>query len=304
MNPALPLRLALACNALFSMVTALAMLWRTAMVGAWLGSPSLVMLQLIGVGLLLFAAELLYQATRPRVATWRALLASAADFSWVLGTLLLLIVFPQSFSPLGNTLVMVVAGVVACFGTWQLWAAGHAHRTDKDGEYRHCIMVETNVPADEMWQVVSNIADIQKYMPSLKSSTVLNGRRPSVGAIRACENHAGATWAEEVTEFNPGRDFTVRFLADDPAFPFPAKAMIGGWEVIPTSVGSQVVVWWKLTLRRPILAPVILPLLAFQVDRDFPQVVRRMADVALEANGDDPFHSKSLGFARLLPRIC
>lgn len=300
----LPLRLALAANAVFSLSSALFMIFRPALVGEWLGIQAPLILQLVGIGLVIFAAELIYQATRQRVATWRALLASVADFSWVAGSIVLLITFPQLFSSFGNGLVLAVAGVVLGFGAWQLWAAGHAHKTGKDGEYRHCIIIETNAPAEKMWRIVGNIGDIKNYMPSLKRSVVLDGKAPGVGAVRACEDRTGKQWCEECTEFNPGHSFAVRFLSEAPNFPFPAKTMRGGWEVTSSDVGSHVMVWWELTPKSKLLAPVILPLLAFQADRDFPKIVQRMVTAALGKNGEVQIHPNAGVIARLLPSFC
>jgi ribosome-associated toxin RatA of RatAB toxin-antitoxin module len=304
MKAVLPLRLALAANAVFSLSSALFMLLRPAMVGEWLGIHAPLILQVVGIGLAVFAAELICQATRQRVAPWRALLASIADFSWVIGTIVLLLSFPELFSPLGNVLVLAIGGAVFVFGAWQLWAAGRAHRIGESGEYRHCIIVETNAPAEKMWRVVGNIGDIKDYMPSLKHSIVVNGKTPCVGAVRACEDRAGKQWSEECTEFNAGRSFSVRFLSEAPNFPFPAKTMRGGWEVMPSSVGSRVMVWWELTPKSKLLAPIILPLLAFQADRDFPKVVQRMAAAALETNGEVQMQPTARVFARLLPSFC
>lgn len=304
MKAVIPLRLALAANAAFSLSSALLMLFRPALVGEWLGIHAPLILQVVGIGLAAFAAELIYQATRQRVTTWRALLASAADFSWVAGSIVLLLTFPQLFSPLGIALVLAVAGAVFFFGAWQLWAAGRAHKLEGSGEYRHCIIVETNAPAEKMWRVVSNIGDIKHYMPSLKRSVVLEGKAPGVGAVRACEDRAGKQWSEECTAFNPGHSFVVRFLSEAPNFPFPAKTMRGGWEVTPSTVGSQVMVWWELTPRSKLLAPVILPLLAFQVDRDFPIIIQRMAAAAIGENGEGQMQSSGGVYARLLPNFC
>lgn len=304
MKAALPLRLALAANAVFSLSSALFMFFCPALVGEWLGIQAPLILQLIGIGLAIFGAELIYEATRQRVASWRALLVSIADFSWVAGSIALLLAFPQLFSSSGNALVLVVAGTVFGFGAWQLWAAGKTHKTGKADEYRHCIIVETNAPAEKMWQVVGNIGDIKSYMPSLKHSVILDGKTPSVGAVRACEDRAGKRWSEECTEFNLGRSFAVRFLTDDPNFPFPVKTMRGGWEVTPSNVGSQVMVWWELTPKSKLLAPIILPLLAFQVDRDFPKIIQRMAIAALGKNGEVQTQPHAGVFARLLPSFC
>lgn len=304
LKPVFPLRLALAANAVFSFSSALLFLFLPAQVGEWLGIQAPHILQVVGLGLFVFAAELIYQATRQRVTTWRALLASAADFSWVAGSIVLLLVFPYLFSPLGNALILAVAGAVFVFGTWQFWAVGRAHRIEDSGAYRHCILVETNAPSEELWRVIGNIGEIKNYMPSLKSVVVLGGKAPSVESVSACEDYTGKQRAEECTEFNPGHSFTVRFLSEAPNFPFPAKTMRGGWEVTPSNAGSQVAVWWELTPKNKLFAPIILPLLAFQADRDFPKIIRRVATAALQKSGEAQMQPNIGVVVRLLPSVC
>ncbi|MDD5035536.1 MAG: SRPBCC family protein [Methylococcaceae bacterium] len=304
MKAALPLRLALSANAIFSFSCAVLMLLRPALVGEWLGIQVPLILQLVGIGLVVFAAELIYLSTRQRLATWLALLVSAADFMWVAGSIVLLLAFPQLFSSLGKVLILAVAGEVFVFGAWQIWAAGRAHRTARDGEYRHCIIVETNAPAEKMWRVVGNIGDIKNYMPLLKSSVILNGKEPGVGAVRACESHAGQRWSEECTAFHSGHSFDVRFLTEDPNFPLPVETMRGGWEVTPSDIGSRVMVWWELQPSNKLLAPLFLPLFAFQMDRDFQKIIQRMTVAALGKNGEVQMQSNSGVNVRLLPSIC
>ncbi len=304
MTTPVSLRLALAANAIFSISCAALMLFRPSLVGGWLGVQASLALQAVGAGLVFFAADLLHQATRRRIATWRALYASAADFLWVIGTFTLLGLFPNVLSHSGNELVIAVATAVLLFGVWQIWAIGNAHKLPNTGEYRHCIIVETNAPADAMWRVISKLGEIKNYMPSLKSSIVLDGRTPGVGVVRMCEDHTGKQWSEQCTEFNAGRSFTVRFLSEAPNFPFPANTMRGGWEVMPSDGGCQVMVWWELLPKQRLLAPIILPLLAFQADRDFPKVIQRMAADALGHTPEATNQRSPRATARLLPNFC
>jgi Polyketide cyclase / dehydrase and lipid transport len=303
MTTTVSLQLALAANALFSISCAALMLLRPSLVSSWLGVQFPLILQAIGIGLLFFAVDLLHQATRRRIVTWRALYASAADFLWVIGTFTLLGLFPNVLSHSGNRLVISVAVTVLIFGVWQVWAIEKAHKLQNTGEYRHCILVETNAPAEAMWRVVSRLGGIKDYMPSLKSSVVLDGRTPGIGAVRMCEDRTGKQWSEQCTEFNV-RSFTVRFLSEAPDFPFPAKTMHGGWEVIPTDRGSQVMVWWELLPKKRLLAPLILPLLAFQADRNFPKVIQRMAAAALGHTSEAANQPSPRAIARLLPNFC
>lgn len=304
MDTTRPLRAALLGNALFSSSCGVLMLLVPSRIGALLGLQAPLVLQAIGLGLILFALDLIHQATRPRMATWRALYASAGDLLWVLATLAGVLIFPAALSSSGLLAVIAVAGVVLGLGAWQLWAIQHTHRAPSGRGYRHCLGVAVDAPANALWRVVGEIGEIERYMPSLRSSELLGGARPGVGAVRHCVDQAGRSWCEECIAFEPGRSFTVRFRAGAPGFPFPAKEMHGGWEVATADAGSKVTVWWELELRQPLLAPVILPLLAFQADRDFTRVIERMAGAAL---ADAPERAAARGdgvTVRRIPSMC
>lgn len=303
MDHSRPLRSALLANALFSTVSGVLMLASPARIGAVLGVDAPVVLQLTGLGLLVFAADLFHQSTRSRMATWRTLYASAGDFLWVAATLGGLLLFPDVLSYTGLRLVTVVAGIVLIFGVWQLWAIDRAHRLPS-GLHRHCVQVRVPVAADAMWSVVGRIGDIGRYMPSLQVSEILEGKAPGVGAVRRCVDQRGKAWSEECVAFDAGRSFVVRFLADAPGFPFPAHTMTGGWEVTPAGHGSDVQVWWELEPKPRWLAPIFLPLLAFQADRDFTGIIARMAAEAAGAGHTTPTDRRTDVVARLLPRVC
>jgi len=301
------LRIALVTNALFSLTSGMLMIFESEVVGAWLGITSLSVLQVIGVGLLIFSADLFHQATRPRIVTWRALYASAGDFLWVISTFVLIVLFPSMLSQTGNGLAVLIAIAVAIFGVWQVLAIGEAHRIKGSELYRHCILIRTDVAPDAMWRVINNLGAIKKYSPMLKKSVVLDGESSGIGAVRMCENRAGKCWSEECVDYNEGKGFEVRFQSEAPDFPFPAKTMRGGWEILPhaSDNGSDIMVWWELEPKPKYLSSIIMPLLAFQADRDFPKVVQRMAADAIETAPDTSVQKQSISVAaRLLPKLC
>lgn len=304
MNAVIPLRLALLANAIFSLASSMFMVFSPAQVGGWLGVNHPLIFQCIGFGLVVFAAELIFQSTRRRINTWRALVASAADFAWVIGSAVLLLSFPGFFSPSGNLLVSTIAVTVFGLGAWQIWAIGRAHKAGENGQYRHCIIVETDVPSPAMWRVIGDVANIKDYIPSLKSSSVLDSRMPGVGTIRACEDRNGKKWSEEITDFSPGNSFAVRFMSEAPNFPFPVKMMRGGWTVAASTTGSRVMVWWELTPKSVLFAPILLPILAFQADRDFPKIIQRMAEHAMAKYGEVQIQAGANIMSRLLPTMC
>ena len=304
MNNAQSLRIALLANAAFSLTNAGFMIFAPVAVGEVLGVQAKLVFPSVGIGLVIFAADLLHQATRQRMATWRSLYASAADFLWVLATGIWLICFPHALYSVGNYVVIGVAAVVLGFGLLQLWSIGLVHRLPT-GEYRHCIPVQVNVPADAMWCVISRLGDIQDYAPSLKRSQILDEKPSGMGVVRLCENHAGQRWSEECTAFDASdRSLMLRFVAEAPDFPFPVHSMRGGWEVIPSDHGCQVIVWWELMPKPSYLASIILPLLAFQADRDVPQIIHCMAVDAMGSLVESIGSAKPQAIARLLPNFC
>ena len=119
MQPSGPLRSALLANAAFSSVCGLALLFAPGSIGDLLGLEANLIYRLLGAGLLLFAADLVHQATRPVVAQWRAALACAADFAWVAATALAFLFFPGALSEAGALAVLTVGLIVLGFGLWQ-----------------------------------------------------------------------------------------------------------------------------------------------------------------------------------------
>ena len=274
-----PLRIALVGNALFSTFSGVLLLVFPKSIAAFLGIGTPMLLAGIGVALLLFAADLVHQATRRRMRTWRTLYAVAGDGLWVAGTLVLLLGFPAVFSGPGKVLLLVVGGIVATFGVLQFRGAGLAHRISGTGRYRHCVAVSAPVDADALWRVVSDLGGISAYFPALRSSFLRGGQPPGVGAVRQCEDLRGKRWAEECTRFDPAkRRVELKFLCDEPGFPYPASEMMGGWEILGEPDGaSEVRVWWELKPRPAALAPLLMPLLGLKADMDFPKLIAAMA---------------------------
>lgn len=281
MNHTRPLRYALLANAVFSASCGLLMLSQHVFVETLLGIQASWLLRSLGFGLLLFAVDLVHQATRPRLATWRALYASIGDFLWVIISAVGLLLFSHLFSLAGVWAILIVAGIVLVFGCWQIWGIDCAHRANDPTLYRHCLIVRTEAPATAMWDVIGRMGDIKNYAPSLVSSEILDNKLPGVGAVRCCTDRSDRCWTEECIEFEPGHSFTVRFAAEAPDFPFPASMMLGGWKVMSVGTGSEVMVWWELAPKPRFLTPILLPILGFRADRDFVKVIRLMADDAL-----------------------
>ena len=114
------LRNALLENAVFTGVCGVALIGFCDALSLFLGL-SATALYLIGAALLGFAAELGYQATRRRVSTTRALVASGTDIAWAAASVIVLIGWPGLLSPAGRLALLLTAAVVVIFAGEQLF---------------------------------------------------------------------------------------------------------------------------------------------------------------------------------------
>lgn len=269
-----------------------------------LGLQSLLFIQVVGAVLVVIALDLLHQVTRHKLATWRALYASLDNIAGAAATAILLALYPNALSDLGFLWVTSLATIEFILGACLFWAAGFVYKVSGKNVYRHCIPVFVDAPADKMWSIISQFKDIHKYSPFLKSSRVLDDKRPGIGAIRACEDQKGNQWREECVDFDEGSRVTLRFLAEDPNFPLPASKMQGGWEITPRENGCDVIVWWELSPKPKYMAPIILPLFAFKMDRDFPSIIQNMALNALDSSKETKIPKHSKPRVSVLPDFC
>jgi len=292
------LRFALFANATFSGTCGFLLVWHPEQITPMIGELSQELLSILGVGLLLFAAELTYQSTCPRIKGWRALLASIADFLWVIGSIIILILSPQALTETGHRLIGAIALVVLTFGLTQIWGLHRLYAMASPGFYRYCILVFSPITATKMWEIIWQLGDIKRYSPMLKESRLDGDENAGEGVVRHCEDQRGKKWSEEVINVDYGRSFTLKFKADTPDFPFPFAKLIGGWQVLPTKGGSEVKIWWECKPKSRWLGPIIMPLIAMSMDQDLIRTVKLMA---ADARGSHPSAIKGI---HILPKVC
>jgi len=111
------LQKALISNAVFSTVSALAMLFFSTTIPNLFGLEERLPFLIIGGGLLFFAVTILVEIKkqRKRAVYWIVI----QDVLWVLGSIVLLVIKPFGLSATGNILIAVVAFVVLVFAIWQ-----------------------------------------------------------------------------------------------------------------------------------------------------------------------------------------
>ncbi len=124
----------LAANAAFSGLSGLLLALAPSSIAAWLGLPGNVLLAPLGLMLIGFAALLFFYVRRQAIRRVEALVISALDLGWVLGSIALVLFAPGLFSGTGVIAVLAVAAVVLLFFEGQalaLWRLGRATPTTR-----------------------------------------------------------------------------------------------------------------------------------------------------------------------------
>jgi len=127
MTKATLLRTGLILNAVFSLLCGGLLIFYPAAIGDLIGYAFVELYMIVGAGLLLFALDLIFLATRKTISSLWAFMASCADIFWVVGTLLLLGIMGHQFSSTGVLIISLIAVIVMIFGILQLWGLKHLH---------------------------------------------------------------------------------------------------------------------------------------------------------------------------------
>ena len=242
------IRIALLSNAVFSLLAAAAFLGWSGALSRQLGLPAPLYL-VIGVGLLPFNADLLHQATRPRVSPLRALGTILADLGWVLATAVVLTGWPQLFTSAGQAAAGGIAAVVAALAVAQAHGllrltANHQRRSPASALH----VCEHTVPVapDAAWPPVADLGAIAAYHTGLASATVA---RADGRVSRTCTDRRGRRWREAVVDMQSGKELVLAFDTTAPDFPFPVTEMRGGWMLLPEAGGAhtRIRVWFEYT---------------------------------------------------------
>lgn len=286
------LRAALTLNGLFSFSTGAVMAGYHSMVSRWITFDFPFILQLTGIGLILFAACLLALATIAKRPQFFSLIASFGDFLWVIATVVLGIVTPAIFSVTGWLIVITVAIVVLACGILQ--AVGidrsfrHPDKTKKN--WRHCWLdIDTSAEINSVWNVVSDLGSIARYSAFLSKSEIIGSNTGGRYVYRECQGQGQKRWRERISLDDTTKRLDILFLSDRPDFPFPFRMMEGAWLLIPQANGTRIQVWWDVVPRVPAVGFLILPVFLIGLQNTFPKIIKAMeADIGFQENCSEP----------------
>lgn len=287
-------RTALVANACFSATTGALAVGFPNEAASWLGDVSALAVTAVGVSLLGFAGFVGHTAARWFRDPIRVGVISVADLAWVGGTAFLLMVWPALFGAQGIGTMIAIAAIVGAFGVLQLYGtvAQFRHRSPGAAATHHVeIEVVADAPADALWNVVRDLGSIADYSDGLKSSAMLVGTRAEVGAVRRCVDTSGRAWNESCTVVEPGHSLVLDFDAQAPGFPFPFRAITGGWVLEPAGATTIVRLWWDLTPERGLKGDLIVAAMAATAPRGMRRLVAKMAEEARREVGRGAAHA-------------
>ena len=120
-------------NATATAATGIAMLAGRGFLPPLFGLDSPILLDLIALFFLAYAAGLFYFSARPQVERSALLAFAVADGAWVVGSAVVLLMFWPQLTPIGRVLIVAVAIVVDVFAMLQFRAARSEPRGLKFG---------------------------------------------------------------------------------------------------------------------------------------------------------------------------
>ena len=264
------LRAALATNCVFSACTGFLMLAFPADVANRIGFNEQAVLQFVGGLLVLFAAVLLYAAWLSKSPQPIALVASFADFTWVVGTAALGIAAPSLFSAVGWGVATAVALMVMICGIWQIMGIDLSYRDNSRlGWMRLCLETQMDASAAAIWKIVSDLEAIADHSPMLASSRITYFDDRYGVFTRQCHDKNGKCWSENIQLNQKRMQLNAEFDTAKPGFPFPFAAMLGGWQVEPAGTSATVTVWWSMLPRHRAFAFLIIPIMELFIIMSF-----------------------------------
>jgi hypothetical protein len=110
-------------NATATAATGLAMLAARGVLPPLFGLGSPLLLDLVAIFFLVYAAGLFYFGARPQVERPALLAFAAGDAAWVVGSAIVLLMFWPQLTPIGRAMIVAVAIVVDVFAMLQYRAA-------------------------------------------------------------------------------------------------------------------------------------------------------------------------------------
>lgn len=114
--------------------------------------------------------------------------------------------------------------------------------------------ITVNASVQELWAVLSDLEELDKYDPTVKTATIISTQRTGLNAARKVLMSDGKNWFEEkITEFEPSRSLCYQ-LTD---CSFPLKRLRHSYRFKPTPSGTELEQVMEYTVKFGLLGKVL-----------------------------------------------
>ncbi|MHA2097887.1 MAG: SRPBCC family protein [Candidatus Kariarchaeaceae archaeon] len=189
-----------------------------------------ILLRIIGILLIVFAAQLRMfsnNLNRQKLIGWYA---SISDIIWVLGSIIVITLQPLEITQTGNLIIAFLALIVSYFAVSQLNAIAK-----EISSYE--LSRNVNIPSSVLWPVISDVGGFVKYADSLSSTKVTKGH--GVGMIRRCLDLKDQGWNETCISWVEGEMYSMEVDTND--YPYPFHKFQGTWSVSSLNDESSII---------------------------------------------------------------
>lgn len=287
-----PLRLALVANGVFSLLTGAACVLAPAAIAtkvfanppAVFGLSAATLVTELGIGLLAFAALVLWTAGQSMLRRGRVKLITGLDIGWVLVSAGLLLAVPELWTSAGLTMMVIVALIVAAFAFEQTLGLLLLYQGHSDVEAlrkgKHLTLTAratTRASAERVWQVMSHQEAYADVADNISKVEVTRGSGETLE--RRCFDNDGKSWNESCTLWDEGRAFAFRVHTEAPDYPYPIAALAGEWSLSPMSDGTQIQMVFHVTAKPGFVNGLMFRLMAAPFSSVCDRLLQRWIDI-------------------------
>lgn len=200
-------------------------------------------LRLLGVGLVVFALDLLLMASNLFVTKKEVMLIVFADIGWLFASGAIVFLDGQIFSDSGIVAIEVVAAFVAFFAIGQYVGARRIVAPESQASVRSNkgvliarVTRAVGAPVERVWEVMTDHPGYADVASNISKVEVLSGQ--GIGMKRRCFGPKGENWTETCDLFEEGQSFGFKINTEAPDYPYPISDLQGRWSVEPQGSGS------------------------------------------------------------------
>lgn len=198
----------------------------------------------LGVGLLIFAADLLIMATNRWVTRDEVGIIVLADIGWIVGSIVLLALFGDLFTQDGVVLVEVVALIVAVIAIGQYVGsrsivppAAQVSIHSRNGALVAKVERAVKASPAAVWKVMTDHPGYADVASNLSKVEVVSGA--GLGMKRRCYGPKGENWTETCNHYEDGRSYGFKIHTEAADYSYPISELQGRWSVNPNNSGSK-----------------------------------------------------------------